>query len=209
MARYTGPSCKKCRKLDTKLFLKGTKCYNNCTQEKRSVATRNGRPPFKKKVSEYAVRLGEKQKARQMAGMTEQPFQNLFHKAAQTKGQTGEMFLRFLELRLDNIVRRMGFASSLKTARQLVLHGHVKVNDRVVSIPSFQVRVGDKVALDQRLAGTVVVKQGLSETEKRSMRPSFLEFDANTLSGKLLRVPDRGEMSIPVKEQLIVEFYSK
>jgi len=211
MARYLEASCKRCRKLDTKLFLKGVKCYTNCTMDKRS-AKPAGRPmgrSFRNKQSEYAIRLAEKQKARRMAGVTEIPFRNLFRKAANTKGQTGEIFLRFLEVRLDNVVRRMGFASSLKTARQLVCHGHVKVNDKAVNVPSFQLQPGDKISVGTKAAATVAVKQGLSEAEKRSLRPAFLEFDRAAMAGKLLRWPDRGEMSYPVKEQLIVEYYSK
>ncbi|MDD2772619.1 MAG: 30S ribosomal protein S4 [Elusimicrobiales bacterium] len=210
MARYTGASCKKCRKLETKLFLKGTKCYTACTMERR--ASKQLRPQhkgFRSKKSEYSFRLAEKQRARLMSGMTEQPFRNLFARAEKATGQTGEAFLRFLETRLDNVVRRLGFAVSLKTARQLVRHGHIKVNDRTVSIPSYQLKPGDKIAVISKLSGVPVVKQGIEETEKRSMRPSFLEYDASSKTGRLLRWPDRGEMSYPVKEQMIVEFYSK
>jgi len=209
MSRDTGSSCKKCRRIDTKLFLKGTKCYTKCIMERRANQRANQKGgKFRSKKSEYAIHLIEKQKARMMAGMTEQPFANLFHKAAQTTGQTGETFLQFLEMRLDNIVRRIGFAVSLKTARQIVKHGHIKVNDVVVDIPSYQVRVGDVVSLIS-MKETPAVKQGLEETDKRSLRPSFLEYDAQNMSGKLLRLPDHGELSFPVKEQLIVEFYSK
>jgi len=211
MARYTQASCKKCRKHQTKLFLKGSKCYSKCILDREKAPVRGkfsgGKP--RSKQSEYSVRLAEKQKARIAAGMTERPFSNLFAKASRSEGQTGEIFLRYLETRLDNVVRRLGFAMSLKFARQLVLHKHVKVNARVVNIPSFQVRPGDKVALDLRLKENTVVKAGLEETEKRSLRPSFLEFDAGTLTGKLSRWPDRAEVSYPVQEQLIVEHYSK
>jgi len=214
MARYTGPSCKKCRKLDTKLFLKGSKCYTACVMERR--AAKQVRPgghaggkSFKGKKSEYAVRLAEKQCARHMIGMTEQPFRNVFARAEKMPGQTGESFLRFLETRLDNITRRIGFAVSLKAARQLVRHGQIKVNDKKVSIPSYQVKPGDKVAITAASAGTVGVQQSLEAAEKRSLRPSFVSYDAAAREGKLLRQPDRGEMSFPVKEQLIVEFYSK
>ena len=161
------------------------------------------------KLSEYGVRLQEKQKARFQSGMSEIPFRNMFDKASKLQGQTGENFLRLLETRLDNIVRRLGFAVSLKTARQIVLHGYVTVNGKPVNVPSFQVKPGDKVALSATLAENTQVKQGLVETEKRNQRPSFLEFDAEKLTGKLLRWPDRAEMSYPVNEQLIVEYYSK
>jgi small subunit ribosomal protein S4 len=206
MARYVGASCKKCRSLDTKLFLKGTKCYTNCPFDKR----KGGGPrKFRAKPSEYKIRLAEKRRTRHISGIMERPFSNLFHKAARTKGKTGELFLRFLETRLDNIVRRLGFAVSLKSARQLVLHGHVKVNNKTVNIPSHQVKVGNVVKIDARLSDCVVVKSGLEHIEKRSAKASFIEYDTDKLSGKLTRWPDREEMSYPVSEQLIVEYYSK
>ncbi len=216
MSRYTGPSCKRCRKAEAKLFLKGTKCYSKCVMDKIANTARKGAYGGQKggkkrrgKASEYSIRLKEKQKARRMAGMNEGPFKNLFTKASKTRGNTGEMLLRFLEIRFDNIVRRLGFTVSLKAARQLILHCHVRLNGKVVNIPSCHLKPGDKITLDSRLGETVLVKQGLEETEKRSLRPSFLEYDAQTLTGKLLRWPDRTEMSFPVRDQLLVEYYSK
>ena len=209
MSRYTGPSCKKCRKLDCKLFLKGTKCYTNCVMDKLAAATKRGGKVRKAKVSEYGIRLQEKQKAKWQSGMSEIPFRNLFDAASKAEGQTGENFLRKLETRLDNVVRRLGFAVSLKAARQLVLHGYVTVNGKAVNVPSYQLRLGDKVTLDKSLAENAMVKQGLTEAEKRNERPSFLEYDGEKMTGKLLRWPDRAEMSYPVNEQLIVEYYSK
>lgn len=209
MSRYTGPSCKKCRKLDCKLFLKGTKCYTNCVIDKLAAVTKRGGKVRKAKVSEYGIRLQEKQKAKLQSGMSEIPFRNMFDAAAEAEGQTGENFLRKLETRLDNVVRRLGFAVSLKAARQIVLHGYVTVNGKAVNVPSYQLRIGDKVTLDKALAENVQVKQGLTEAEKRNQRPSFLEYDAEKMTGKLLRWPDRAEMSYPVNEQLIVEYYSK
>jgi small subunit ribosomal protein S4 len=198
--------------MSAKLFLKGAKCYSNCVMDKLAVAAagkRGARGPRKAKLSEYGVRLQEKQKARFMSGMGEVPFANLFAKASKATGQTGEQFFKYLETRLDNIVKRAGFASSMRTARQLVLHGHIKVNDKAVNVPSYQLKPGDKVALDARLAGNVGVKQGLDDAAKRTLRPSFLEFDAAKNTAKLLRWPDRGESSYPVNDQLIVEHYSK
>ena len=209
MSRYTGPSCKKCRKLGCKLFLKGTKCYTNCVMDKLASVKKGKGGPRKAKLSEYGVRLYEKQKARFMSGMTEVPFANLFDKATKATGQTGEQFLKYLETRLDNIVKRTGFATSLRTARQLVLHGHIKVNDKVVNVPSYQVKVGDKVSIDAKLATSVTVKQGMEEAEKRALRPSFLQYDASKNTATLLRWPDRSESSYPVNDQLIVEHYSK
>lgn len=209
MSRYTGPSCKKCRKLGCKLFLKGTKCYTNCVMDKLASVKKGKGGPRKAKLSEYGVRLYEKQKARFMSGMTEVPFANLFNKATKATGQTGEQFLKYLETRLDNIVKRTGFATSLRTARQLVLHGHIKVNDKVVNVPSYQVKVGDRVTIDAKLAASVTVKQGMEEAEKRALRPSFLQYDASKNTATLLRWPDKSESSYPVNDQLIVEHYSK
>ncbi len=209
MSRYTGPSCKKCRKLGCKLFLKGTKCYTNCVMDKLASVKKGKGGPRKAKLSEYGVRLYEKQKARFMSGMTEVPFANLFDKATKATGQTGEQFLKYLETRLDNIVKRTGFATSLRTARQLVLHGHIKVNDKVVNVPSYQVKVGDKVSIDAKLAASVTVKQGMEEADKRALRPSFLQYDASKNTATLLRWPDKSESSYPVNDQLIVEHYSK
>lgn len=205
MARYTGASCKKCRSLGVKLFLKGVKCYTNCVMDRRKEQKRS----FKSKPSEYKIRLVEKQRARSMVGATERPFDNLFRKAARVKGKTGEIFLRFLETRLDNIVRRIGFAVSLKAARQLVLHGHVRVNGKVIDVPSYQVKVGDMIGIDQKLADSVVVKSGMEHIQKRSPRASFIEFDEEKFTAKLTRWPERDEMSYRVNEQLIVEYYSK
>ena len=212
MSRYTGPSCKKCRKMSAKLFLKGTKCYTNCVMDKLAAAAAGKRGkggPRKAKLSEYGVRLQEKQKARIISGMGETPFSNLFAKAAKATGQTGEQFFKYLETRLDNIVKRAGFATSMRTARQLVLHGHIKVNEKTVNVPSYQLKPGDKIMLEGKLAGNVGVKQGLEDASKRSTRPSFLEFDASKNTATLLRWPDRGESSYPVNDQLIVEHYSK
>lgn len=212
MSRYTGPSCKKCRKKSQKLFLKGTKCHTNCavdrenaSKEKKFSAGRGGQP----KMSDYAKHLREKQIARLMAQIGETQFRRFFAMASKDKGQTGTALLRFLEIRLDNIVRRLGFAVSLKAARQLVNHSHVKVNNKVVNIPSYLLKPGDVVSLEQKLTQTLLVKQGLEHAEKTSQRPSFLSWDPSTMSGKMVRWPDRGETSISVDDQLIVEFYSK
>lgn len=209
MARYTGPSCKKCRKLSVKLFLKGTKCYNNCVMDKLASVKKGGKMVHRAKLSEYAVRLQEKQKAKFISGMTEVPFANMFVKATKATGQTGEQFLRYLETRLDNLVKRAGFATSLRTARQMVLHGHITVNGKAVNVPSYQAKVGDKIAVDPKLVTGVTVKQGLEESQKRSLRPSFLQYDASAFAVTLLRMPDRSDFSYPVNDQLIVEHYSK
>lgn len=209
MARYTGPVCKLCRREGVKLFLKGEKCFTKCVIEKRPNPP--GPPPKKlrSKMTEYAIRLREKQKLRRMTGMTETPFRRVFALALRTEGNTGTEFLKLLEVRLDNVVRRLGMCSSLKTARQLVLHGHIKVNGRKVNVPSYSVGVGDAVSLDPELVENLAVKIGLQSAQRRSGRPPFLEFDEGTLTGRMSRFPSREEMTFPVQEQMIVEHYSK
>ncbi|OGR53240.1 MAG: 30S ribosomal protein S4 [Elusimicrobia bacterium GWA2_62_23] len=212
MSRYTGPSCKKCTKVSQKLFLKGTKCHTNCQVDKAQRAEKEkrfgggGRP---NKMSDYAKHLRQKQIARLTAQVTEAQFKRFFDKAAKDKGQTGAALLRFLEVRLDNVVRRLGFAVSLKAARQLVCHGHISVNGRCVDIPSVILKPGDEISINSKTAETVLVKQGLEHAEKTTQRPSFLSWDAGTKKGKLVRWPDRAESSINADEQMIVEYYSK
>lgn len=208
MARYVGPVCKLCRREQTKLFLKGEKCYTKCILDKRATIPGMAKPQ-RSKPSEYMIRLREKQKLRRLVSVTEKPFQHLVARASKATGKTGEELLKYLEVRLDNIVRRSGFAMSLKTARQLVLHGHVKVDGKKVNIPSFEVQPGSVVSLDPALKDTTVVKLSLDNANRRSQRPAFLEWNEGSLSSKLARWPAREEMSFPVTEQLIVEYYSK
>ncbi|OGR42716.1 MAG: 30S ribosomal protein S4 [Elusimicrobia bacterium GWA2_61_42] len=212
MSRYTGPSCKKCTKVNQKMFLKGTKCHTNCQVDKAQRAEKEkrfGGGKRQNKVSDYGKHLREKQIARLSAQVTEAQFKRFFSKASKDKGQTGVALLRFLEVRLDNIVRRLGYAVSLKAARQLVNHGHINVNGRCLSIPSAMLKPGDEVSINTKTAETLLVKQGLEHAEKTTQRPSFLSWDAGSKKGKLVRWPDRAESSISVDEQLIVEFYSK
>ncbi|MDD5208509.1 MAG: 30S ribosomal protein S4 [Elusimicrobiales bacterium] len=212
MSRYTGPSCKKCVKVSQKMFLKGTKCHTNCLVDRAAKAEKDKRFSAGKrptKMSDYGKHLREKQIARLSAQVTEAQFKRFFNKASKDKGQTGAALLRFLEVRLDNIVRRLGFAVSLKAARQLVNHGHITVNGRCLDIPSAILKPGDEVSINAKTAETVLVKQGLEHAEKTTQRPSFLSWDAGSKKGKLVRWPDRAESSISVDEQLIVEFYSK
>ena len=212
MSRYTGPSCKKCVKVSQKMFLKGTKCHTNCLVDRAQKAEKDKRFSAGKrpnKMSDYGKHLREKQIARLSAQVTETQFKRFFTKASKQKGQTGAALLRFLEVRLDNVVRRLGFAVSLKMARQLVNHGHIKVNGRCLDIASAMLKPGDEVTIDTKTAETLLVKQGLEHAEKTTQRPSFLSWDAGSKKGKLVRWPDRAESSISVDEQLIVEYYSK
>jgi len=208
MSRYIESVCKLCRREQTKLFLKGDKCYTKCVLEKRPTTPGMAKPQ-RGKPSAFAIRLREKQKLRRYVSMNERPFERLVANASKAKEASGDHLLRALELRLDNIVKRMGVATSLKTARQLVLHGHVKVNGGTVNIPSFPVKPGHTIALTPKLKENVGVKLSLDTAKRLNNRPSFIEFNEEQLSGKVTRTPERGEMSFPVTEQLIIEYYSK
>lgn len=208
MSRYIGSVCKLCRREQTKLFLKGDKCYTKCVLEKRPGIPGMAKPQ-RGKPSAYAIRLREKQKLRRMVSLNERPFARIVQAASKSPEASGEYILRSLEMRLDNIVRRAGFATSLKTARQLVLHNHVKVWGRVVNIPSYTVEAGDAVTLSPKLKENVGVKLSLDTAKRLNNRPSFLEFNEAELSAKVTRLPERADMSFPVTEQLIIEYYSK
>lgn len=208
MARYTGAVCRLCRREQTKLFLKGEKCYTKCVLDNRPTPPGMAKPQ-RGKPSEYQVRLREKQKLRRMVSMTEQPFQRLMSLASRTKGNTAKTLIHLLETRLDNVVRRMGLATSLQTARQLVLHGHVRVNGKTVDVPSARVRTGDEIALAESMKDNVGVKLALEFADKKGHRPAFIEFDAAKLSGKIIREPSPEETAFTVNDRLIVEYYSR
>jgi small subunit ribosomal protein S4 len=227
MARYIGPVCKLCRREATKLFLKGERCYSKCPIDKPTGIFAPGQHGRRRsKLTEYGKRLREKQKAKRMAGMLENQFFRFFEQARQTPGKTGEVLLRMLETRLDNVVRRLGFSSSISGARQLVLHGHVKVNGKRVDISSFNVKVGDVITVSDKLKGSVVVQRALSNRISREV-PGWLELNPQIvdtlgrskdlpidlgeakLEGKVRFEPKREEMSFPVNEQYIIELYSK
>jgi small subunit ribosomal protein S4 len=208
MSRYIESVCKLCRREQTKLFLKGDKCYTKCVLEKRPTTPGMAKPQ-RGKPSAFAIRLREKQKLRRLISMNEKPFEALVAKASKAKESSGDHLLRSLELRLDNIVRRIGVATSIKTARQLVLHGHVKVNGRYVNIPSFACGAGDTIVLSPKLKENVGVKLSLDTAKRLNQRPAFVEFNEADLTAKITRIPERAEMSFPVSEQLIIEYYSK
>jgi small subunit ribosomal protein S4 len=208
MSRYIESVCKLCRREQTKLFLKGDKCYTKCVLEKRPTTPGMAKPQ-RGKPSAYSIRLREKQKLRRFVSMNERPFERLVANASRAKEASGDHLLRALELRLDNIVRRIGLATSLKTARQLVLHNHVKVGGKTVNIPSFSVKPGDVVAISGKLKENVGVKLSLETAKRLNNRPSFLEFNEGELSAKVTRLPERAEIAFPVTDQLIIEYYSK
>jgi small subunit ribosomal protein S4 len=207
MARYTGPSCRQCRREGQKLFLKGERCYSNkCAIDKRSYAPGQHGQGRRTKVTEYGLQLREKQKAKRFYGLLEAQFRNYFDKAAKRKGLTGENLLIMLETRMDNVVFRMGFASSRKEARQLVTHNHFTVNGRKQSIPSYQVSAGDVIKVKEKSASTPKFK------EIRDMSistPAWISVDTDKLEGRVLAMPSRDEIDTPVSEHLIVELYSK
>jgi small subunit ribosomal protein S4 len=209
LARYIGSVCKLCRRENTKLFLKAERCYTD-----KCAIIRRSYPPGQHgqgriKMSEYAIQLREKQKIRRLYGVLERQFRGYFEKAERMKGITGDNLLQLLERRLDNVAQRMGFAGSKKEARQLVRHGHLLVNGKKVNIPSYLLRSGDVVELREKSRSLVQVQQTLAAVEKRGF-PAWLEIDKAQFRGKVLSLPARDECTLPtVKEQLVVELYSK
>lgn len=208
MARYREALCRLCRRESEKLFLKGDRCYTDkCAVERRKYAPgQHGQR--RRKLSDYALQLREKQKAKETYGVLENQFKRYFYMADKKKGITGSYLLQLLECRLDNVVYRLGFASNRRQARQLVLHGHITVNDRRVNIPSKLVREGDVIGLKEASKKIVTIEENVAKMEHRGL-PAWLQMDINELKGKILHYPSRDEIELPVQEQLIVELYSK
>ncbi|WP_312647836.1 30S ribosomal protein S4 [Aminipila sp.] len=206
MARYTDANCRLCRREGQKLFLKGERCYSSkCAIEKRNYAPgQHGQS--RKKISEYGLQLREKQKAKRFYGMLETQFRNLFDKAAKKKGITGENLLIMLESRLDNVVFRMGMASSRKEARQLVTHGHFTLNGKKVDIPSLEVKAGDVIRVKEKSQNSPKFKE---MKEMAISVPSWITVDIEKLEGKVVAIPRREDIDTPIAEHLIVELYSK
>ncbi len=208
MARYTGPACKLCRREGLKLYLKGDRCYTGkCAIDRRSYAPgQHGQ--VRKKTSEYGIQLREKQKARRIYGILEKQFRNYFKEANRQPGVTGENLLRLLERRLDNVVYRLGLATSRNEARQLVTHGHFKVNGRKVNIPSYLVKVGDEITIREKSTKSPRIKELLERAAEKTV-PEWLEFDAEQAKGRVLALPSREQLDVPIEEHLIVELYSR
>ena len=208
MARYTGPSCKLCRREGCKLFLKGEKCTSGkCAFDHRSTAP-GQHGANRKKVSEYGVHFREKQKARRYYGVLESQFVRYYEMAEKREGVTGENMLSILETRLDNAVYRMGMAASRKEARQLVLHGHFTLNGKKVTVPSLLLKVGDVIAVKEASRSSEKIK-ALAETAATVVVPKWLEVNASDLTAKMIALPAREDIDFPFTEQLIVEHYSK
>lgn len=208
MAKYRGPVCRLCRREGGKLFLKGARCMTEkCAVERRAY------PPGqhgqgRQRVSEYSAQLREKQKLKRIYGVLERQFRGTFAKAERQRGITGENLLRMLERRLDNVVYRLGFAASRKEARQLVNHGHFRVNDRKVNQPAFQVREGDVIEVKERSRQVLPIKVALEGVDARGV-PAWLDLDRENMKGTVRGLPAREEIAMPVNEQLVVDLYSR
>ena len=209
MARYKDAVCRLCRREGMKLFLKGSKCFTDkCPIEKRNFAPGQHGKDRKAKIVGYGLQLREKQKAKRIYFTQEKQFRNYFERAARTKGVTGEMLLQQLERRLDNVVYRLGFAVARRQARQLVRHGHVAVNGRKVNIPSFQVNVGDEIAVRES-SNKLAILEVAKDFASHQPPPAWLEVDRDGYKGRVLSLPTRNDINLPINEQLIVELYSK
>ena len=209
MARYVGPVCRLCRRETMKLFLKGERCYGEkCAIERRNVPPGEHGKGRRAKLLGYGLQLREKQKVKRMYGVLEQQFRRYFEAADRKKGVTGETLLQLLEQRLDNVVYRLGFATSRPQARQLVRHGHFTVNGKRADIPSYSVRAGDLVAVRSGSIKNPAIIYATEEVKGRGI-PEWLELDVEKLTGRLTAVPTRDQINLPVQEQLIVELYSK
>jgi small subunit ribosomal protein S4 len=209
MARYIGPKCKICRREGEKLFLRGSRCYTD-----KCAFTRRGYPPGthgrvgRRKLTSYATQLREKQKVKAMYGLLEQQFRNVFTMATRISGNTGENLLVLLERRLDNVVYQLGIASSRTQARQLVRHGHILINGKKVDIPSYLVKTGQEIKLVDSQKKNPLISKSLEERDLERI-VSWLEIDKEKITGKVLRYPKRDDITLPIQESLVVEFYSK
>ncbi|MGB7554419.1 MAG: 30S ribosomal protein S4 [Candidatus Korobacteraceae bacterium] len=209
MARYKDAVCRLCRREGMKLFLKGAKCFTDkCPVEKRNFAPGQHGKDRKAKIVGYGLQLREKQKAKRIYFTQEKQFRNYFERAATTRGVTGEVLLQQLERRLDNVVYRLGFAVARRQARQLVRHGHVQVNGKKVDIPSYQVTAGEEIAVRER-SNKLVLLEIAKDFASHQAPPAWLEVDRDGYKGRVVALPTRADINLPINEQLIVELYSK
>jgi small subunit ribosomal protein S4 len=212
MARYRGPVCKLCRREGVKLMLKGERCLSpKCAIERRNMPPGQHGPSYRRRqLSDYGVRQREKQKVRRIYGVLEKQFRRYYGIANRTKGQTGATLLQLMERRLDNVVYRLGFADSRRQARQLVRHGHFTVNGRKTNIPSYVVKPNDEIGVREGSRKRTYFKDlDASGILRKKATPEWLSLDAANLSGRVMRLPDRGELDLSINESLIVEFYSR
>ena len=209
MARYIGAVCRLCRREDMKLFLKGERCYTDkCGYERRAYPPGQHGQNRRRKRSDYGEQLREKQKVKRIYGIAERQFRGYYHKALKATGVTGHTLIQLLERRLDNVVYRLGLSTSRPQARQLVRHGHFLVNGKKVDIPSYSVKPGDVITVLGRTQKNVTIEHAIEEVKGRGI-PEWLSFDPNSISGRIVSMPTREQINLPVQEQLIVELYSK
>ena len=208
MARYTGPVCKLCRREGVKLFLKGDKCMMKCTLERRNTRPGQHGSGRSRKPSGYALQLREKQKVRRTYGLLERQFRKHFDTAARKTGRTSENLLQILEMRLDNLVYRLGFGDSRAQARQLVNHGHFAVNGRKTDIASFIVKPNDVISVRERSKGLEYFKTRSLMLAQKGV-PAWLRLDTDALSGRVMSLPSRTELELPFDEQMVVEYYQR
>jgi len=209
MARYSGPACRLCRREDMKLFLKGDRCYTDkCGYERRAYAPGQHGQARRRKQSNYGEQLREKQKLKRIFGVAERQFRGYYHKAASMKGVTGEALLQLLERRLDNVIYRLGFSADHAEARQLVRHGHFRINGKKVNIPSYLVRQNDVIEVKEGSRKIGRVNDALTGVDRRGV-PKWLELDKDNYRGTVTGMPSREEFTLPIREQLVVELYSR
>jgi small subunit ribosomal protein S4 len=209
MARYTGPVCRQCRREGIKLYLKADRCYTaKCAIDKRAYAPGQHGQNNRKKLSGYGIQLREKQKARRIYGVLERQFENYFDKAEHQKGITGENLLRLLERRLDNVVYRLGFGSSRPEARKLVKHNHFTINGHKANIPSMLVSIGDVIQVKEKSLNSPKFKE-LKEVVAHKTPPAWLDLDKENMTGRVLALPNRDQIDVPIEDHLIVELYSR
>ena len=208
MARYTGPVCKLCRREGVKLFLKGDKCMTKCTLERRNTRPGQHGTSRPRKASGYALQLREKQKVRRTYGLLERQFRKHYDTAARRTGRTSETLLQILEMRLDNLVYRFGFADSRAQARQLVNHGHFAVNGRKTDIPSFIAKPNDVISVRERSKDLEYFKTRALMLAQKGV-PAWLSLDINAMSGRVMSLPSRTELELPFEEQMVVEYYQR
>jgi small subunit ribosomal protein S4 len=209
LARYTGATCRQCRRENLKLFLKGDRCYSDkCAFERRPYAPGQHGQRRGGKFSDYRLQLREKQKVKRIYGTLERPFHRYYQMAERRKGITGINLLMLLECRLDNMIYRMGFASSRNQARQLVRHNHFLVNDKKVNIPSYQVKIGDVIQVKEKSRHVQAIIDALETVVRRGI-PTWIDLDKTNFKGVLKALPNREDLTLPIQEQLIIELYSK
>ncbi len=209
MARYIGPVCRLCRREDMKLFLKGERCYTDkCGYERRAYPPGQHGQSRRRKRSDYGEQLREKQKVKRIYGLAEKQFRGYYHKAIRMTGVTGHSLIQLLERRLDNVVYRMGFASDHAEARQLVRHGHFTINGKKVNIPSYLVRARDVVQVKEPSQKIARINEAMAAVDRRGV-PQWITMDKDNFRGAINQLPSREDVTLPIREQLIIELYSK